>query len=253
MSNDAGGDNRTKAIKVLAAGSLRIAFTEIIEAFQRETGFIVHAEFGPAGLLRERIEQGAPFDLFASANMEHPRRLADIGLTGQVKCFARNRLCIIARRDLGVTAETVLDIALRTDVKLGTSTPGADPGGDYALQFFTLADKVRPGSGAVLTAKALHLVGGPNSPHIPSGTNAASWMIAEGQADMFVSYASNGMIAARDPALSVVALPAPLSPVAQYALTLSVHARETGTALADFILLEFGQRILRECGFQKFE
>ena len=45
-------------IKVFAAGSLTGALTAVIKAYQEKTGVHVQAEFGPAGLLRERIEGG---------------------------------------------------------------------------------------------------------------------------------------------------------------------------------------------------
>ncbi len=84
-------------ILLFAAGSLRLAFTPLLSAFQRDTGQKVSAEFGPAGLLRQRIENGERPQLFASANVAHPQRLADLGMAGAVQVFARNRLCATVR------------------------------------------------------------------------------------------------------------------------------------------------------------
>lgn len=50
---------------------------------------------------------------------------------------------------------------LDPSVKLATSTPKADPLGDYAWQLFEMADRVKPGATAALQAKALKLSGGP--------------------------------------------------------------------------------------------
>jgi molybdate transport system substrate-binding protein len=61
---------------------------EITAAFEKETGVAVSLEFGPAGLLRERIEAGEPFDLFASANMAHPEPLVALGLAKNAACFS---------------------------------------------------------------------------------------------------------------------------------------------------------------------
>jgi molybdate transport system substrate-binding protein len=66
-------------IKVFAAGSLTGALTAIIKAYQEKTGVHVQAEFGPAGLLRERIEGGERPDIFASANMAHPQAAIKAG------------------------------------------------------------------------------------------------------------------------------------------------------------------------------
>lgn len=60
-------------ILLFAAGSLRLAFAPLLSAFQRRAGQKVTAEFGPAGLLRQRIENGERPQLFASANVAHPQ------------------------------------------------------------------------------------------------------------------------------------------------------------------------------------
>lgn len=57
-------------IKVAAASDLRPAFEELGSAFEAETGTQVTFSFGSSGQLREQILNGAPFDLFASANVE---------------------------------------------------------------------------------------------------------------------------------------------------------------------------------------
>ncbi len=63
------------AVRLYAAGSLRVAMTEIGEAYRKAEGTAVVAEFGASGLLRERIEKGAPAQVFASADMGHPQTL----------------------------------------------------------------------------------------------------------------------------------------------------------------------------------
>jgi len=147
-------------INLYAAGSLKAALTEIAKAFTKQHGIPVQTTFGASGLLRERIENGEAADVFASANMEHPERLLKADKSGPVLLFARNRLCALAHPNLAVTPETLLDVLLDPAVKLGTSTPRADPSGDYAWRLFQKAEKIRPGSYARLDAKALKLTGG---------------------------------------------------------------------------------------------
>ncbi len=79
-------------VRLHAAGSLKAAMTDIAHAFEAATGATVARSFGPSGLLRERIENGEPAEVFASANMRHPQTLADAGLSGPVTMFARNSL-----------------------------------------------------------------------------------------------------------------------------------------------------------------
>src|SRR5262245_5990934 len=97
---------------------------------------------------------GAQAEVFASANMEHPQALATAGKSGSVVLFARNRLCALVRPGLAVEPATILDRMLDPHVKLGTSTPRADPSGDYAWEVFRKADRLRPGAFAALATKA---------------------------------------------------------------------------------------------------
>ena len=125
-------------------GSLRAALTEVTRDFTAASGIPVVPVFGASGLLRDRLERGEPGDVFASANMEHPEALARSGKAGPVVMFARNRLCALARPEVGVTADTLLDRLLDPAVTLGTSTPRADPAGNYAWEVFRRAEALRP-------------------------------------------------------------------------------------------------------------
>jgi len=147
-------------VRLHAAGSLRPALTELGQAFTAAYGIKVKAQFGSSGLLRERLERGEASDVYASADMGNPLALAKAGKAGPVVLFARNRLCAIMRPGLQVTPATVLATMLAPEIKLGTSTPKNDPAGDYAWQLFAEADKMQPGAGRVLEAKALKLTGG---------------------------------------------------------------------------------------------
>ena len=61
---------------MLAAGSLREVMAAIGDRYQQADGHLRSAaDFGPSGLLRERIEKGEHADLFASADMGHPLKL----------------------------------------------------------------------------------------------------------------------------------------------------------------------------------
>jgi len=168
-----------------AAGSLRGALTEVAQAFEKSSSLKVQAKFGPSGLLRDEIAGGAKAEVFASANMEHPQALANTKRSGPVVLFARNKLCALVRPGLTVTRETLLDRMLDPQVKLGTSTPKADPSGDYAFEAFRKIEAIRPNARAALESKALQLTGGATSATPPAGRSPYGWHIAEGRADIF--------------------------------------------------------------------
>jgi ABC-type molybdate transport system substrate-binding protein len=236
-------------IRVFAAGSLRAAFGELAAAFSALLAVPVELVFGPSGLLRERLLAGEAADVFASANMEHPQALAAAGMAGPVRRFARNRLCALAAPGLRVSSATLVERLLDPAVRLGTSTPRADPSGDYAFEFFARAERRYPGAQAVLCAKAMQIVGGPTSPPPPPGRNLYAKLIEDGAADIFLTYYSNAVQALRElPALQVVAIPADLAVGAEFGLAL-LGQNAVATAFGDFVLSPAGQAILVRHGF----
>jgi molybdate transport system substrate-binding protein len=238
-------------VRLHAAGSLRAAMTDIAQAFTAAYGVRVEAVFGSSGLLRERFEKGEAGDVFASADMGNPLKLAQEGKAGPVVLFARNRLCALARPGLALTQDTLLTAMLDPAVKLGTSTPGADPSGDYAWEVFRKADAVKPGSRATLEAKALKLTGGPNSAQPPAELNPYAWHLKEKRADLFLAYCTAGReITAQLPGASVIVLPPALATGADYGLTILKTGDATRAGLlALFILSADGQKILQDNGF----
>lgn len=238
------------ALHLLAAGSLQVALSEITGQFSSAEKIPVEIAFGPSGVLRGRIEKGEKADLFASADMGNPLALSHAGLAGPVVLFARNRLCAFVRPGLDVNSATLLQAMLDPNLKLGTSTPKADPAGDYTWAMFAKADAVHPGSRSALEAKALRLMGGPDSPRPPQGTNLFAWLLGEKRADIFIAYCSAGPdFLARMPGGKLVPLPAGLATGADYGLTVLAGASPNAARLALYILSQAGQEVLAKSGF----
>ncbi len=236
--------------KSLAAGSLKAAITEIAAAFGSATGVRIESDFGPSGVLRGRIEKGEQADLFASADMGNPLTLAQAGKSGAVILFAKNRLCAFVRPGLAVAPDTLLATMLDPKIKIGTSTPKADPAGDYTWAMFAKAEAVHAGSRAILEDKALQLMGGPASIPPPAGTDLFAWHLREGRADLFLAYCSAAAAYKKAmPDGAVVALPPELATGADYGLTLLPTKNDHATALMVFILSQDGQKLLAKNGF----
>lgn len=233
-----------------AAGSLRGALTEVANGFEAAGLGKVQAKFGPSGLLKDEIAGGTAAEVFASANMEHPQALASEKRAGPVVLFARNRLCALARPGLDVTSASLLARMLDPQVKLGTSTPKADPSGDYAWEVFRRAETINPGVFATLEKKALQLTGGPSSPPVPPGRSIYGELIVQGAADIFLIYCTSAQAAQREnPAQQIVQLPDALSVGADYGLTVVNGASATAYKFALFMLSAEGQRTLAKHGF----
>lgn len=250
MATLAAFEVRADVVMVYAAGSLRAPMTALAQGFVRRGGDSVSPTFGASGTLRDRIAGGADVDVFASANLEHPQSLVTKGWATEAKPFARNRLCALASSRIEVTSATLLDVMLDKNVKLGTSTPKADPAGDYAWEVFQKAEAVHPGAFATLSKKALKLTGGPQSPPPPSDRNVYGILVAKGDADIFLTYCTNAKLAHdEEPSLRIVTLPTELSVGAVYGIAVRRDADPAARDFAAYVLSPEGQQQLEKFGF----
>lgn len=232
-------------IALFAAGSLKAALSDVAADYEEAYDTPVVTSFGPSGLMRERIEAGEAAHVFASANMRHPKTLEAAGKGGPVALFARNRLCALARPEVDVSTATLLDVILNAGIRLGTSTPKADPSGDYAFELFD-----KSGHAEVLKSKALQLTGGPQSAQPPEGRNTYAWLLESDQADVFLTYCTNAVLARKEvPDLQIVQIPEALSVGADYGLIVLEGAPPEAWRLAMHIFSPAGQAVLAGYGF----
>jgi molybdate transport system substrate-binding protein len=241
------GAGLADGLVIYSAGSLNGALTEIIKDFPAPPGSVAAPVFGPSGVLRKRIEHGEAADILASADMAQPRLLAHAGQP--VIMFTRNRLCAVGREGLKLTSDTLLDRMLDPSVRLATSTPGADPSGDYAWAIFARAEAVHPGAQAILQAKALQLVGGPDTHPLVAGHGVVAGIFLADRADIMLGYCSgSGAITKEVPGLVSVAMPASLSVGPAYGMVV-LSDQPLAARFALFVMSERGQAILQRYGF----
>jgi molybdate transport system substrate-binding protein len=240
----------TEPVVVYAAGSLRDALSEVARTYESHSGQKLSLIFGPSGLLRERIERGEVAHVFASADTQHPQRLADAGGWQTPRVLVRNGLCALTQTDVETSTAQLLETLLRPDIRIGMSTPRADPSGDYALALFAKADLVRPGSRETLERKALQLTGGPTSAAPPPGRNPYAWVLEQGRSDVFLTYCTNALAARADlPSLRVVQVPSDLQVGAAYGLTVRKGAPVQAERFARALLEPSAKAILAGHGF----
>jgi molybdate transport system substrate-binding protein len=93
-----------QALSVAAASDLQSALPVIAAAFEKDTGRKVAVTFGSSGNFFTQIQNGAPFDVFLSADIDYPRRLEASGhvVRGSVTRYATGRLVLWTRTDSGV-------------------------------------------------------------------------------------------------------------------------------------------------------
>lgn len=247
-SASAANGAQPQTVEIYSAGSLRGVVGDLTTEAASAFGIEVKGTFGGSGSLRERIEKGEKPDLFMSADVGSPRTLQTEGHTVvPVIAFARNRMCVVSRRSAGVTPTNLIDHMLEKAVRVKTSTPVADPSGDYAWAIFDRIEKLRPGSGAVLKGKAQALMSVKATPATPTQSAAAA-LFASHQIDMSLTYCSGFPALQKEvPELTSFPVPPQLDPHPVYGM--AVLSDKPGVLrLALFLMSEQGQAIIAKNG-----
>lgn len=237
-----------RTVEIYSAGSLRGVVAELTREAAASYHVVVKATFGGSGALRARIEKGETPDLLLSADIGNPRKLASEGRAVMPAVpFARNRMCIVSRRSAGVTAANLVDRMLAKGVRIKTSTPVADPSGDYAWEIFDRIEVMRAGAGTVLKQKArasMNLAAARNSP----AHSAAAALFASRQIDLSITYCSAAASLEKSlPELTSLVVPAALDPHPLYGLAV-LSEKPAAQKLALFLLSEKGQAIISSQG-----
>ena len=80
LASQLSGIAAAQDLRVAAAADLQFVFQEVSARFQKETGHVVNLTFGSSGNFFSQIQNGAPFDMFFSADVDYPAKLEVAGL-----------------------------------------------------------------------------------------------------------------------------------------------------------------------------
>jgi molybdate transport system substrate-binding protein len=234
----------------MAAGSLKDAFTAIFADYTKQYGGSFAPVWGPSGSLRERLQKGEAFDIFASAALPHAQALTDAGVSGPSVLFTRNALCVVTDAATALDSGNMVETLLKPDIKIGTSTPVADPAGDYTWEIFHRIDAKRPGAFKTLSEKARQLVGGPATTAPVNGRPPLLDALDQRRIDLFIYYCSGAReIVKASTKYKSVELPPELSVGPEYGLTVSRKASPEAADFAMYLLSPQGQATLQAFGF----
>jgi molybdate transport system substrate-binding protein len=123
-------------LTVSAAADLTPAFEELGKLFENETGIKVTFNFGSTGQLTQQIEQGAPVDLLAAANVRFVEELErqNLILADTKALYAQGRITIWTRSDSPLRLEHVEDLAKPEVRRIAIANPEHAPYGEAARQ-----------------------------------------------------------------------------------------------------------------------
>ncbi|HZH58445.1 MAG TPA: molybdate ABC transporter substrate-binding protein [Metabacillus sp.] len=119
-------------LTISAASSLKEALQEIEIVYEEESSTNIHFNFASSGTLSKQIQQGAPVDVFLSANLENFEELVEesLILENEKKKLLKNDLVLIASSSSSV--QSIEDL-LKAD-KIAIGTPETVPAGEYAQE-----------------------------------------------------------------------------------------------------------------------
>ena len=142
-------ENQKQEITVAAASDLTNAFEDLGREFEAENRIKVVFVFGSTGLLTRQIENGAPMDLFAAANVSYIDQLEQKGLIvpGTKQVYARGRITLWTTADSPLQIDTVADLAKPEVKRIAIANPDHAPYGlaaQQALQSAGVWDAVKP-------------------------------------------------------------------------------------------------------------
>lgn len=224
---------------VYAASSLTESFEAMGIAFEKEHPDVdVTLNFAGSQALRTQIENGAPADVFASANQNHLDALYDTNLVNKPTLFAHNSLVIVTPTDNPAKIESVADLPRAARLVVGTAEV---PVGRYTLEFLAratnkLGDAYRQRVEHDIVSREVNV-------------RLVLTKVSMGEADAGIVYRTDAR--ARGEQVHTVEIPEELNIRAHYPIAVLTNSAHSTTAKqwVDFVGSPAGQKILAEVGF----
>ena len=223
---------------VFAAASMKNALDDVNAAFLKATGIKAVTSYGASSALARQIEQGAPADIFVSADldwMDYAAQKKTIRDGARANLLG-NRLVLIAPRDSTIANVTIgsgFDLAmLASDGRVATADVRAVPAGKYAKAALETL-----GSWAAVEKKIA----------MAENVRAALALVARGEASLGIVYETDAKI---EPGVKVVGVfPSNAHPPIVYPVAATVTARPQADAYLAFLRSGTAKAVFEHYGF----
>lgn len=136
---------QAQTVKIAAAADLRYAMSEIVKAYKlNKPNANIEVVYGSSGNAYTQISNGAPFDVYFSADILYPKKLKEEGLTlTEPKLYAIGRIVLwSATMDVSKGLKVLTE---KSNIKIATANPEHAPYGKRsveALKYYKLYNKV---------------------------------------------------------------------------------------------------------------
>lgn len=232
-------------LTVFAAASLTDAFKTIGEQFGAANGGArLTFNFGGSDQLATQITQGAPADVFASANTKQMGVVITAGdiISGTQKTFARNRLVLVYPKDNPGKLAALNDLA-NPGLKIVLASKSVPVGG-YALDFLAKASKLPEYTETYSPTVLANVVS------YEDNVKAVLSKVALGEADAGIVYTTDAATV-QDGSIGMLEIPDTLNTIAAYPIATTKNAKNADLAqkFVDYVLGPEGQKVLAQYGF----
>jgi molybdate transport system substrate-binding protein len=232
-----------KELVVFAAASLRESFTELGQWFeQSHAGTRVVFNFAGSHELRTQIENGAPADVFASADQKHMQALVVDKGAAEPKVFARNEPVLVVPKGNPAGIGELKDLPRAKRIVIGVPEV---PIGAYTLRILEAASRqygndFREKVEARVVSRELNV-------------RQVLAKVTLGEADAAIVYRTDAATSKQD--VEVIAIPADLNVLAEYPMAVLTRAKQPALAgeFVGSVLSPAGRAVLARFGFRTGE
>lgn len=150
-------------LKIMAADALVKPISAIGNIFKKEHANVkIDYDFLGSGVLKGDIEEGAPSDIFLSANEKFQKQLKTRKLLNSYRIFAYDYLAAATpyNNPAHITGSNLIQKLTDPNVTVTTSSPHSDPAGDYTWKMFRMINKQFPGAFEKIIKHDNHLLDG---------------------------------------------------------------------------------------------
>ena len=230
-------------LNVFAAASLTESFNEIATAYQKAyPNVTIKYNFGGSQLLEQQMANGAPADVFASADATNMKKASDAGLVTSSQIFVKNRLVVIIPVSNPGKINSLKDLANK-GVKIDIEAP-AVPAGKYSLQVLDNMSK-SPDYGSSYAGMVKE-----NFVSQEDNVKAVVQKVQLDEADAGFVYTTD-VTASVASKLTILPIPDTFNVIAEYPIAVtksSAHSTDA-QAFVQYILSSAGQAILAKYKF----
>lgn len=230
-SPEAGAGGGDKTLRVSAAASLTQSFDQLSDEFEKDhPGVDVDVNYGGSSGLVQQLTEGAPADVFASADQKNMTKLTDADLAqGEPKIFATNVLTLVVPKDNPAGIRSIQDV-LDKKVKLVTCAPEVPCGG--------ATQKVEKANGVEFTPVSQE-----------NAVTDVLGKVTSGQADAGIVYVTDAKAAGDK--VTTIEIPKTDEAINTYPIVALKDSEqpELAAQFVDLVTGEQGQKVLRDAGF----